>query len=169
MQQLINEHKTNDELIAQAKEHGLNISSELSSEVSVSISKLTRDVAIDDVDPTMGQFVLTITDNSNKDLGTISFVDAGGEEVQSILATAGQTIKIKATPKGDNTLVDLSVFDATSSNTLGVTKLDNQDIYEFTLPSTTLPDGQPNPSYSTGSLKIVPTFAKKQLNAFIYD
>ena len=172
LQQLINEHKTNDELIAQAKEHGLNISSELSSEVSVSISKLNIDRAIDDVDPTMGQFVLTINEDPfHPQLGSISFINENGENTKQILAVPGQKIQIKATSSNDNfyTLIDLQVYDATSNNTLGVTKLDKQNIYEFTLPSTTLSNGQPNPFYSTGSIKIVPVFAENQMNDFIYD
>ena len=150
----------------------LNISSELSSEVSVSISKLTRDGAIDDVDPTMGQFVLTINEDPfHPQLGSISFINENGENTKQILAVPGQKIQIKATSSNDNfyTLIDLQVYDATSNNTLGVTKLDKQNIYEFTLPSTTLPNGQPNPFYSTGSIKIVPVFAENQMNDFIYD
>ena len=177
LQQLINEQKTDAELISQAKEHGLNISNEVSTKVSVSITKFNSlareasDLTDNNVDSTMGQFVLTINQSdSNKSLGTISFVKANGEDTQSILATAGQNIKIKATPNANHyTLIDLEVYDASSSNTLGVTKLDDQDIYEFTLPEPTLPDGSTNPFYETGTLQIVPTFAEKQMNDFIYD
>lgn len=180
LQQLINEHKTNDELIAQAKENGLSVEGtntfELSVNMQTSVSSLTKSIKsnddglMDEENQSINIISLTISQNSNEaTFGKISFINDKNEEVNTISAVPGQEIKIKATPNSDYTLVDLAVFDASTNNTLGVTQENNSDIYKFTLPQPTLPNGEPNPFYSTGNLKIIPTFAKKQLNDFIYD